>query len=399
MIGTPITAARNAFPLGSLGRQVEGAPGASQLSNALDATGFVAQQSTISAAGANNNATYSVRVVSTGLGVDETVSFLTDGTATDVELTAGLLAAMQANGAISTAFEVSSPTTTSILLQGTPGADYAFAVTFPANPGTQLSVATGQNAADGGTYRLGRALELVGASASVQTAQSTCRPIAAANFGTERGDFTVTFDAAGTYATGFQIRNLQTGEIRSVQILTPAGADLPTTLTDIQTAIEGVVGTSLPSGTVVTVASPDVQVALPPGWVYLIPATEALAFGGAADLTFAVGVFGMVVAASIALVRDPRDRAPIRGVANDDTTIEAGRAVPYVAKGNGGLWCCALADGETVTPGDDVYIETAAGDDLGALRATQTATSVQAPGWEFRRADPHDAGQAIVFIP
>lgn len=142
--------------IGSLGRVVnvlgDYNPGAKSV---RDSTGNIVQSDVITPTSPDNSSEYSIRIQATG--VNELVSYTTDGTATAAEVTAGFVAAIAALDTL-TGILVATDGTTDFTLTWRRG--ITGTVTIVANPSSALALVT-TAASDGANYQYGYACEVV----------------------------------------------------------------------------------------------------------------------------------------------------------------------------------------------------------------------------------------------
>lgn len=141
----------------SIGRPIRAVGDRINVEAYSDGAGVQSQSSVISIANATNSSEYSIRFLSTAAGVDtdETVSYTTEGSTSQVALRDGLIAAIEASPALGYLIAGIEAGTNEIAVTG--AADRSFAVSFPANPSTHLTAAT--TAAGFTQYLYGRAVE------------------------------------------------------------------------------------------------------------------------------------------------------------------------------------------------------------------------------------------------
>ena len=386
----------------AVGRLVSGSVYALTLAGALSADIAVAQVTTVNVTAATNSSLYSMRVVASGTGwgfaVDETVSYTSDGSATRQEIANGLTAAALANpvlGAIATA---AAGTNVLALTCTRGGAAYTFTVTFPANPSTDLTQTATTAAADAPTYYIGRCVQDAGSQTGPNVKIEEVAALTPSDL-----TYTVTHGAGATYTGTFTVQDPD-GIESAFSWTASAGANLAATLAAIDvaltTAVSGITG-----ATVDSTASPDVVVTLPLGWGSIVALTTTATGGGGSPAMTAAVTEGDALPVYY-FVRDPMDQAPIRGQpTNTIATVDGGqpRVVPIVL-GGGGDWAAEVASGTTVTTGARVYVETAAGANLGRITPTPSVTAAPMrtrTGGKvtFSYMDPAGGALAAITIP
>jgi len=359
----------------ALGRCVVSNGFALQTASALSADIAVAQVTTVNVTAATAGI-HTVRVQAAvtagwGFAVDESFSYTPDGSPTQAEITAGLVAAAQANpilGAIVTA----TAGTNLFTLTGTQGgASFDFTVSFTANPSTDLTQTATTAAADAPTYLIGRFVEAAtrtGANIGVQEINAVTPSTIT---------YVVTHGAGATYSGTFTAQNPDGIEI-PIAWTASAGANLAATLAAIDVALTAATVTAIPGSTVVDTTSPNVVLTLPAGWIGVTILTSTGTGGGGSPAMTATAVQGSAIP-TYYFVRDPMDTAPVRGQpTNTIATVNDGkpRPVPIVLGGLGD-WAAEIASDASITSGAQVYVETAAGLNLG--RATPTPSPTAAP--------------------
>jgi len=377
-INTPILTPLGESPLATPGRIAKGTPGQARHESALDTSGAVAQVTTINVTAATNSDTYTVRFVFAEFGIDESISYTSDASATQTEVRDGLIAAAEANAALNGAISFAAGTNTVVATSRIGGADYTFVVTFTANPSTDLTQTATTAAADFPIYYMGRAAQIAGVSSADSTQQLTCTTVQALTGPIETS--TITHGAGATY-TASSILQAPDGTTQAFSWSASAGANLAATLVNAQTAILAALAAIGVNGGS-NISSPDVTMELPPGWVIIPVGSDASGGGGAPAISIAV-TDGSAVP-EYALVRDPRDQETIRGQANN-AIIADGTAIPLSF---GGADYAAEASGTAVSFGDSVYVETASGANAGLLYPEDSTTrALFAKGAKFLQGD------------
>lgn len=386
---------------GAVGRMVSGNVLALIALSALSADIAVAQVTTINVTAAHSSSLYEVRVIASaddswGFDVDRTVGYTSDGSATQAEIAAGIAEAVNADAILGAIVSADAGSVTVPLTGRNGGAGYTFTVSFPTNPSTDLTQTATTAAADAPTYKIGRFCEAAsgqsGSNPKVQEINALTN---------EKLTYTVTHGAGATYSGTFTVQD-PTNVETAYSWTASAGANLAATLVNIDaaltTAVSGITGAT------VDTTSPDVVVNFPAGYNGAVSLTSTGTGGGGSPAMTAAVTTGSVVPAYY-LVRDPQDQAPIRGQSTTTiATVSNGqpRVVPIVLGGGCG-WTVEVASGTSVTSGAQVYVETAAGANLGRATATPSATAAPVysrPGApvRFAYADPTSSARAVVTI-
>jgi len=243
------------------GRLIGGLIGLALLASYPDADAQQLQVSTVTAGGATGATAYSLRVVSTTSGVvfDRTYSVTTAGSTSAALLAEQLEGELRDDAALGALVSDISRSSGVITITG---ADRrTFAVTFPVNPSTHLSVST---VAPGyQTYLYGRAVEITAAGAR--------KPVLPTR-ATVTWDLT-TNNNSQAISTRFAVVNAL-GVVSSRTFSATSGANAGATTTAIVAAL----GVTFPEASVAITVVDDVVVAtLPPG--YSVAQTDALTLG------------------------------------------------------------------------------------------------------------------------
>jgi hypothetical protein len=370
--------------------------------SALSADIAVAQVTTINVTAAQNSTAYSVRVIASadddwGFDVDRTVSVTTDASGTQAELAVLIADAINADAILGAVVSATAGAITVPLTGRNGGAGYTYTVSFPVNPSTDLTQTATTAAADAPTYTIGRFCERAtgqtGANPKVQEINALTN---------EKLTYTVTHGAGATYSGTFTVQD-PTGIEAAFTWTASAGANLAATLAAIDVALTAAVA-GITGATVIDTASPTVVVNFPAGYNGAVSLTSTGTGGAGSPAMTAAVTTGSVVPAYY-LVRDPQDQAPIRGQSTTTiATVSNGqpRPVPIVL-GGGCDWTVEVASGTSFTSGAQVYVETAAGANLGRATATPSATAAPVytrPGApvRFAYADPTSSARAVVTI-
>ena len=387
---------------GAVGRMVAGNVLALIALSALSADIAVAQVTTINVTAAQNSTAYSVRVIASadddwGFDVDRTVSVTTDASGTQAELAVLIADAINADAILGAVVSATAGAITVTLTGRNGGAGYTYTVSFPVNPSTDLTQTATTAAADAPTYTIGRFCERAtgqtGANPKVQEINALTN---------EKLTYTVTHGAGATYSGTFTVQD-PTGIEAAFTWTASAGANLAATLAAIDVALTAAVA-GITGATVIDTASPTVVVNFPAGYNGAVSLTSTGTGGAGSPAMTAAVTTGSVVPAYY-LVRDPQDQAPIRGQSTTTiATVSNGqpRPVPIVL-GGGCDWTVEVASGTSFTSGAQVYVETAAGANLGRATATPSATAAPVytrPGApvRFAYADPTSSARAVVTI-
>lgn len=346
------------------------------------------QSATITVSGADNSATYAVRLRDTtpyGSGVDETVSVTTDGSATSAELTALLLAALQAIPGFGFFCVVTS---SGLVITVTAKSGRSFALTEVLDPGNDLAIAN-TAAAAGPTFYFGRAValgapaygtpvgnitpqvslpSLTGARSTLvfdlvtnNTAQSVSLPIIHTPFGGQPSNVPLTFTTAASAA------------LTIAALVTAAGTRFPT------------------ANVAITVADDIVTITFPAG--------DSIGVGTITDGTaeFTVTTTAGVLP-QLGIVRDAGNVVSFDSYPGPTvpTSYHVGSGVPVALKSNGGTTYAVAFSGSSVAFGDQVYVDTASSP-VGAFTNVPSATTIPF-GARFDGLDPNDSTLAHVAI-
>lgn len=397
-MGTPPFLPQTSLAPGILGRCAGGLLALALLTSAIGSTGAVAQVTDLNVTGTTNSATYSIKATGSAAfgSFSSTVSYTSDGSATQTEIRNGLIAAAQADPVFSALVSVAAGTNKIVATATRAGADYTVTFTFPDNPSTQLTQTAVTAAADAPTYKIGRWVEQDGASGLVPTV-STPSALTEPTI-----TYTVTHGAGATYSGTFTVETVDGSEV-PVSWSASAGAALPNTLTNIETAIESAMSTAGLTGAIATVDSPDVVVSFPLGYSGLVSVTSS-ASGGGGSPAMTVAVDAGDAVPTYLLVRDPMDTSPYRGQTPNTlppTNQGLPRPVPVVL-GGGQRWGVEVASQSGITAGAQVYVQTAAGASNGLSTPTPstTAAPVRVRGVPviWAGVDPQDSTLAYVTI-
>lgn len=359
----------------ALGRCLNSNGFALQTTSGLSVDDAVAQVTTINVTAATAGI-HTVRVQAAvtagwGFAVDESFSYTPDGSPTQAELVAGLVAAAQALPVLGAIVEIEAGTNLFTLTGTQGGADFTFTVTFTANPSTDLTQTATTAAADCPTYLIGRFVEAAtrtGANLGVQEINAVTPSTIT---------YAVTHGAGATYSGTFTAQNPSGIEI-PISWTASAGANLAATLAAIDVALTAATVTAIPGSTVVDTTSPNVVLTLPAGWIGVTVLTSTGTGGGGSPAMTATAVQGSAIP-TYYLVRDPMDTAPVRGQpTNEIAPVNDGKPRPVpIVLGGLGEWAVEIASGASITSGAQVYVETASGINLG--RATPTPSPTAAP--------------------
>jgi len=371
MLTMPIFSPLSALATLVLGRRASGNQYTEVLTSGICTDPGLPQISTITASNAANSSDYSVKVVCTRFGISETVTVTTDGSATAAELTTLIYEALLGNGLIGAIAAVTKPTSTTVRLTGSrPGTDYAFTVTFPANPSTYLSVATSQAASDWADFYFGRAVAqgsgpqpdqlYLGAPAELTGPVLT---------------FAVTHGTSPTFS-GTILATSPTGEQSVVPWTATGGANLAADLAAIDVALTA----ALPAYFDVATASPNVAITAPPGWTLLSVDLAATGSGAAIAASYTAGDD----VPNYFVIRDPLNQNYARGEVDGTIRVLPGQAIPVIKSG-GNIYAVPTPAVGTVTAGAPMYVETVAGADNGKLLVTPTLTAalVKGASWQY----------------
>ena len=366
----------------ALGRCVSSASGRMNTVACADAEGRTAQNNRISIAGAENASEYSIRFQAEGL--DVTVSYTTDGTATQEELRDGLYDAIFADPILGAYLADVTKGTNLLDVDSRKGVDLT--LMFPANPTTDLAVVKTAEA-DGPQYLYGQAVEMVAATLSagkLAPADGMRRPQAVAG---QILDVTIVHDAGDTYTV------IGTLDGAPVVFSFAAGADADKTDTAAKAAMEAAVPGSLAT----IVATGDIDWTMPPGSVWN---TITAVSDDSGTVALALNTAGAEVP-SYGLVVDDM-ATPTFGTATGQTDVVGplpGSPGLVASKSGSTVWAVQFPTGETITRGGTVYVEADTGSaDRGLLFADPSQTRVPWAGAEWVGADPNDATIAHIRL-
>ena len=367
-----LTAQPIATGLGKIVRQLRSTPNAG---SAAPGNGAVAQVTTVTFSSPSNSSPYSITVTDPNTSVTELVSITTDGSATDAEASALLLAAFiqkpLAYGLFSATDNGAGVVT---LTARTPGV--AISVVETTDTGAHMAVATATAAAAATEYTFGKAVELLW-----YQGKRACRVPVQPTRGTFT--FTLTHAATSTYAQQVSVSNVATGESVSLNAYFASGANVTATGANAVTAwgANNTLGTGFVTAAAATPSGSDVTitVTLPTGFTFASAQTPIVSGAGAASTTPAVGTAGGTVP-EMALVYDAGDDSSDTLGTGPRTTIRGGTVVPFALNGVGLLVNPAAAP----SANQRVLVDFSA---TGGLTPTASATTapliVAGSAWTF----------------
>ena len=368
-----LTAAPIATGVGKIVRQMRSSPNAG---SAAPGNGAVAQVTTVTFASVSSSSPYSIIVTDPYTGVTETASITTDGSASDAEASALLLAAVEAKPMISGFFSAADDGAGVVTLTART-AGLAITVAEGVDTGAKMTIATPTAAAAATEYTFGKAVEVY-FDGGIRKARIPVQPT--------RGTFTFTLThaASSSYSQIVNVRNVATGGNAALSVYFASGANVTATGANAVTAWGAVntLGTGLITAAAATAGSADgtITVALPTGWTFASASTPVVITGGAAaSTTPAVGAAGGTVP-DLAIVYDPGDDSSDTLGTGSRTTIRGGTVVPFILNGAAILVNPAVAP----TVGQAVLVDFAS---TGALTPTASVTTaplvVAGSAWKF----------------
>lgn len=366
----------------AIGRCVSSASGRMNTVACVDAEGRSGQNHRISIAGAENVSLYEVRFQAEGL--DVTVGYTTDGSATPEELRDGLYDAISADPILGAYLDQLTKGTDLLDVDSRKGVDLT--LTFPANPTTDLSVVKTAEGS-GPQYLYGQAVEILAATISagkLTPSYGMRRPNSVAG---QILDVTIVHDADDTYTV--------TGTLDGVpNVFTfAAGAAAGDTDNNAKAAMEAAVPGSLAT----IVATGDIDWTMPPGAVWN---TITAVSDDAGTVALALNTAGAEVPFYGLVVDDMA--TPTFGTATGQTDVVGplpGSPGLVASKSGSTVWAVQFPTGETITRGGTVYVEADTGSaDRGLLFADPSQTRVPWAGAEWVGADPNDATIAHIRL-
>lgn len=371
-----ITTSQSTYPISvGVGRFVNKLPGVVTLA-ALRSSVGTTRVLNMTVGTATNPFAYVIRSRSTGNDWTS-VSFTTSAT-TDTALRNGLIAAWNASAVLRGLALAASGAGVSIDFTAiTEGAAGFFEVEVFANSNSALGTPTVTTAgADAVETPFGRYVSL--------TAPNTYAHLTALAGPTIT--YTLTYAASDT-ATASIIAQAPDGTITPFSVSGVAtGADLPAFLAAWNAAlVTALAGT----GATVTTSSPDVIVAFPVGWTI---ATSQSSATPTSDVTNVVATGSAIP--SLALVYDDEGQSPLT-IGVDVTGYPAGKAAALLVSGPGTRIAVANP-GATPSFNGAVYIETAAGDNLGRPYTTPTPSRVMHPTHKWVLLDSVSPSLAVI---
>jgi hypothetical protein len=374
----------------SLGRVVRTDGQHRWLTGAAPTGAGTAQSATITVSGADNSATYSVRLLDAtpyGSGVNEVISYTTDGSATDAELAAGLEAAF---GAVpSLGLFVLPVSRSSLVLTVTAISGRSFTLSEVADPGNDLAIAN-TAAAAGPTFHFGHAAVL-GAPATGSPVGNITPAVTLPVITSARS--TLVFDlVTNNNSQSVSLPVIHTpfgGQPSNVPLTFTTGASAALTIA----ALVAAATSRFPTANVAITTADDVV-------TITFPAGDSIGVGtitdGTADFTVTTT---QGVLPSLCLVRDAGnvpgyDAFPGPNIV---TSYPIGSGVPVAAQANGGtVYAAAIA---AVTPafGDQVYVDTASSP-AGKLTNAASLTTIPWVGVRFQGVDPNNSAIAHIAL-
>jgi len=371
-----ITTPQSEYPIAvGVGRLVTSLPGLVTLA-ALRTSWGTTRVLNMAVTTATNPFTYTIRGRSTGN--DWTSASFTTSATTDTALRNGLIAAWNANAVLRGLALAASGVGVSIDWTAvTEGAAGFFEIEIVTNSNSALAAATVTTAgADAVETPFGRYVSL--------TAPNTYAHLTALAGPTIT--YTLTHAASDT-ASASIIAQSPAGVLTTFSVSGVAtGADLPAFLAAYNAAL---VAALAGTGATVTTASPAIVVAFPVGWVI---ATSESAATPSSDVTNVVAAGSTVP--DFALVVDDQGQSPIT-IGVDVTGYPAGKAALLLRTGPGAR-VAVENPGATPTFGAPVYVETAAGSNLGRPYTAPTPSRVQHPSHTWVLLDSVSPSLAVI---
>lgn len=371
-----ITTSQSAYPVAvGVGRFVTSLPGVVTLA-ALRTSWGTTRVLNMTVGTATNPFAYIIRGRSTGNDWTE-ASFTTSAT-TDTALRNGLIAAWNANAVLRGLALAASGSGVSIDWTAvTEGAAGFLEVEIVANSNSALGTPTVTTAgADAVETPFGRYVNL--------TAPNTYAHLTALAGPTIT--YTLTYAASDT-ASASIIAQAPDGTLTTFSVSGVAtGADLPAFLAAYNAALTAALAGT---GATVTTASPTIVVAFPVGWVI---ATSESAATPTSDVTNVVAAGSAVP--SLALVVDDQGQSPTT-IGSTVTGYAAGKAALLLRTGPGSR-LAVENPGTTPTFGGAVYVETAAGDNLGRPYTAPSPSRVRHPSHTWVLLDSVSPSLAVI---
>lgn len=370
----PITTSQSAYPVAvGVGRIVQ--PRASMITlAALRSSYATTRVLNMAVTTATNPFTYSIRGRSTGNDWT-TVSFTTSAT-TDTALRNGLIAAWNASAVLRGLAVAAAGAGVSIDWTAvTEGADGFFEVEIVTNSNSALAAATVTTAGAAAVETpFGRYVSLTGPSTYAHLTALAGPTIT----------YTLTYAASDT-ASASIIAQSPAGVLTTFSVSGVAtGADLPAFLAAYNAAL---VAALAGTGATVTTASPTIVVAFPVGWII---ATSESAATPTSDVTNVVAAGSAVP--DLALVYDDHGQAPLT-IGEDVTGYPAGVPAGLLRSGAD---IAVENPGTTPTFGASVYVETAAGDNLGRPYTSPSPSRVRHPSHTWVLLDSVSPSLAVI---
>lgn len=369
-MSVPIPFLSSATLAGLVGKPVMGGhPDMERVTPRVDSAGATSQVDRINVTGATNSETYTIRVSSTtpgeaGRAYD--VSAETDGSATQAELTTAIVAALRGDPRMSVLLASVEAGTNVVTVTWRSGK--AGTVSFPDNPSTDLTL-TSLSTAGQSAYLFGRFAKVAGVTSD--GVQQTIEPLSA--LAGPVVTIAVDTNDDGSDVT-VNLLHAPAGEpMQQISITATAGASADLTTEAIRAAAAAAL---TGSGAVVTgsAADDEVTIELPVGDSAVVQSvtvegtlavSASVAAGDALPRMTYIRDGGWTALAAPGAAA-PTGPAPLTGV----STVDVGGAFQYV--------CEPPAD--SVTFGAGVYIETAAGANLGRPYAGPSPSRARLPG-------------------
>jgi len=347
----------------------------------IDSEGAQGQTSQINVTAATNDGVYSVRVQ--GRHIDETVTVTLDGDATQTEARDALIAAINANSLI-LAYAASVTAGSNLLIITWNVGAPTMAVSFPLNPGTDLTLTAGAAVA-APQYAYGEAAEVVAMAASGKLMPSGIRrpvEIAGAIIGIDE-----THNASDEYAVTFLLDGIST------PVAWSAGGSAAATDTAAKAALDA----ALPTGTTTVIdGTGELTVSFTPG-------VKASVVSATVDGTGPITAVVDSAAAALpkfCLIADDLSTTPNdtgAGYTGEPIGPRIGTAVLTADASGGGVEWATEAPGVALSEGDPVYVETD-GADRGRLFSVPSLTRTLWPEAKWVGVDSRDPLTATVAL-
>lgn len=384
---TPFVFGESRMESGKVGRILSGNPFDCGAATALPASGKVAQQTTLDIGSPDNSETYSLLFSGGYLSADKTITVETDGSTSATELGDSFAAAIAADLELAMNFQsITRPSGSAqdVLLTLLPG--ITMTITAVLNPSTAVVVVATTAAADGPSFIYGRAAVLsysqtVALNRQIANLSALAGPsfLTTLTSASSGDDFAMTFAAqAGAGGAAQPV----------VSFSVDGGADTASATTAVANAIAGI----FPGATVTpNTGAGTITTAFPVGSdVSLISELPEGSSTISTDKTAGGSVPQVVI------VADANNTEPLT-IGTNPTADPGGQGVPYIT---GPCRIVVLAPDTGFTQGGAVFVETAAGSDLGRFFAVGSASRIALPSsvavWD--QVDAADSSLAVLDV-